>query len=269
MRLSDIDPFPQNGVIVFNHVTKSGGTSLYAFFQKTFGARQCHWHRERDRKTHALAPGLNELPQERLQEIRFASGHFDYGMHRLFEDGIAPGEALARSVFNIGIVREPLERLASDYSFNREDGSPANAAAARSMDFTAYVRSKLDNPNSILATNSQIRQLTGCDAIPEAVSVLQEHYLLVCTTPQLSRMLRLLHRYFGQPGQPRALRRNRSQTTAQALASLDPAVRAELIGRTALDLAFVAQVSRLYEEAEAEWLGRSKGAALTRAQSSA
>lgn len=253
MRILDTDPFPQRAVIVFNHVTKAGGTSLFAFLQATFGAERCHWHKERDRVTHEIAPALGELPERTLRVLRVASGHFDYGMHERLEALLDRRQTVENLVFNIGLVRDPLERLLSDYHFSREQGSPKYREIALSMDFDAYVRSKLKNPNSIMARNSQIEQIAGTQDLKEAEQVLQSRYLLAATTDQINEMLRLLHAYFGNPGRPRKMCLNGSEASRQELDALDPGLVKEFRSRTEVDLALVERVSELFEVEAKEW----------------
>lgn len=253
MRFLDTNPFPQKAVIVFNHVTKAGGTTLFGFLQATFGAERCHWHKERDRVTQELSPALEELPSSRRRDLRVASGHFDYGKHELMEAVFDGRQKVEDLVFNIGLVRDPLERLLSDYHFSREQGLPRYREIALSMDFEAYVRSKLDNPHSIMARNSQICQIAATDDLQEAESVLQSRYLVAATTDQLNDLLRLLHAYFGNTGRPRKMRLNSSSASKEALAALDPGLVKEFRARTETDSALVERVAELFDADAREW----------------
>ena len=91
--------------IVFNHVSKAGGSSVLGFFGKVFGQDKCFRHQARDSKTGKFSPPIQDVPEEELNTYRFVAGHFDFGNHR----------RLGGRALYVGTMRDPIERVISDF----------------------------------------------------------------------------------------------------------------------------------------------------------
>ncbi|MEO1193675.1 MAG: sulfotransferase family 2 domain-containing protein [Pseudomonadota bacterium] len=178
--------------IIFNHVPKAGGTSLIYLFHEIFGAERCFRHAARDHHSGAVSPPIRKVPRDELNGYRFLAGHFDYGHHALID----------RPALYVGVVRDPMDRLLSDYAFNRTQGKEELRELTSRLSFQEYIESKLDNPKSRLVTSAQIRYLTGQARFEAAVPVLEDHFLACCTTDQLDDMQRMLARIYRRPDLP-------------------------------------------------------------------
>lgn len=69
-----------NTTIIFNHVPKTGGTSIIHFFEDLFGENRCYRHRSKDSETNTYTPAIDALPEEERAKLRFVGGHFGYGI---------------------------------------------------------------------------------------------------------------------------------------------------------------------------------------------
>jgi len=176
-------------VIIFNHIPKTGGTSLLHFFQDIFGPDHCFRHRARDSKTDKYSPAIKDVPHEDRQKLRFVAGHFDYGNHRLFD---APCKYLS-------VLRDPVDRLISDYNYNRKAGRADLKEIASSMSLAEYFRYKMDQPKSRLTYSAQVEFMTRRQTAQEAKSVIRNRYLACCVLDQLNDLQRLLARLYDRP----------------------------------------------------------------------
>ena len=130
-KIEDVHKFK----IIFNHTPKAGGQSIIYFFEQVFGRNRCFRHRARNMKTNQHTKGIEELSEDELENYYFFAGHFDYGHHH-----IIPGPTLY-----IGVVRDPLERLISDYFFNQKFGKPRLKALANQLSFEDYAWNKINS----------------------------------------------------------------------------------------------------------------------------
>ncbi|GAB5470944.1 MAG: hypothetical protein Kilf2KO_39740 [Rhodospirillales bacterium] len=175
--------------IIFNHVPKVGGTSLIYLFHEIFGPERCFRHANRDHHTGEISPRITKIPRDELLSYRFLAGHFEFGNHRLFD----------RPVLYIGVVRDPLERLISDYYYSKKQGKLELREAANRLSLDEYVALKLEDPKSRMVTSTHCRFLAGADTADEAIAVLDRWYLACCTSEQLDDLQRLLARLYDRP----------------------------------------------------------------------
>ncbi len=178
--------------IVFTHVSKAGGSSLFGLFNALLGSERCFRHFARDAKTGRFSRKIEEVPDQELNGFSFLGGHFDYGHHA----------RLQGRVFYVGTMRDPIDRIISDFYFARSQGREQWKAEAREMTLDDYVQSKLANPNSRLVRSAQVEQLTGERTAEAAKKVIEEQYLVCCSLEQLDDMQRLLAGLYGKADVP-------------------------------------------------------------------
>lgn len=178
----------EKATIILNHVPKAGGQSLMDLFERIFGKEMCFRSRARDMKTNQYSRHVDELSHEEINGFKFIGGHFDYGYHERI-DGLA---------FYVAVVRDPMERLISDYWFNRKHGRPDLKKMTNEMSLEEYAKSKINNPNSKMGRSGQVQQLSGQPDLETALRIIESDYLIACTTPQLNRCQELIARFFGR-----------------------------------------------------------------------
>ena len=236
MLIEHLMTLPEAYVIIFNHIPKVGGTSIYYLFLDVLGENKCFRHRERIPDTNEFTPPITDLTEAERQTLRFAMGHFAYGNHRLF----------VQQPYYIGIIRDPVERLVSDYYYNRERGQEKLKQKALAFTLEEYALDKLSNPSSQMVSNAQIRLLTGADNLEDAKSILENEYLLACTTPQLDAFQTLMLRFMGIQN-PRALRRNVTKSKPARVELSSSTVEA-LKARNDVDLLLYQYIEQRFDE---------------------
>ncbi len=172
--------------IIFNHVPKAGGTSLIYFFYELFGPEFCFRHASRSAATGQHSPPIQKVPPKELERYRFICGHFDYGNHTRFK---------APSMY-LGVMRDPFDRVASDYYFNKGQGRDDLKEMANRLSLEEYIIEKMNQPKSRLVTSCQVTYLSGQNSAEAAMAVIEEHYLACCTNEQLDDMQRMLARLY-------------------------------------------------------------------------
>jgi hypothetical protein len=242
MLINSISKPKQDELIIFNHIPKVGGTSIYYLFLTIWGTEKCFRHKARHPTTNTFSPSITNLPAEERQNLRFVMGHFCYGNHRLFP----------QPAYYIGVIRHPLQRLISDYFYNRERGQPKLSEKALNMTFEEYAVDKLENPKSQMTSNAQIRLLTGESNLDAARRVLNEEYLLACTTPQLDEFQIILQRFLNVTD-VQVMRRNVTKHKDHEVV-ISQSTRDALLARNAIDLEFYNLIKARFDEVKVNWL---------------
>lgn len=221
--------------IIFNHVPKAGGTSLIALFNEIFGPDRCWRHRARNAATGLYTPAINKMPTEELETYRFLAGHFDYGNHARFT---------TPSLY-IGVMRDPYERVISDYFFNKSQGREDLMEQTNRMSLEEYILEKMALEKSRLVTSAQPLYLSGQPSAEEAIAIIEAHYLAVCTNEQLDEMQRMLARIYDRPDLAPV---KTNITLAEKLdTEISAATRAKLDERFEEDYKLLSWVHRAFE----------------------
>lgn len=231
-----------DSIIIFNHIPKTGGTSLIRFFNELFGEDACYRHRNRDSKTNTYTPAIENLSDEARSRLRFLAGHFGHGKHLLFP----------RPHAYLGFVRDPVERFLSDYYFIRNKGAPHMRELALKHDPDGYLRAKQEQGTSHLK-NWQILSLTGREDVESAMMVIEREYLVAGAMSQLDDAQELLAKVFERPDLAplRAnVTKNKAKGAPEDVMSKDSI---ELIrAHTAIDREFISRLTDRFERLKAE-----------------
>ncbi len=175
--------------IIFNHVPKTGGTSLIHLFREIFGRELCFRHRVRNAKSKTISPGINSVPPKKLETYRLVAGHWNFGNHTRFT---------SPSLY-VGIMRDPLDRVVSAYYYARTLGREDQKELTNRLSLEEYILEKMKQPKNLLVASSQIIYLSGKQTAAEAIGIIEKWYLACCTNEQLEDMQRMLVRLYDCP----------------------------------------------------------------------
>ncbi len=164
--------------IIFNHVPKAGGSSLYFFFQDLLGPEKVFRSKTRNVDTEIK---MEDLSAEDKEKHSIFQGHFNYGHHKLFE----------QPCLYFGIIRDPIERIVSNYYYLRKKGLGEARKYAMSVTLEEYFEGRIKESETSIG-HTQTKFLTGQISPEKAREIIQNDYFLACTTRQLDGCQRLL-----------------------------------------------------------------------------
>ncbi len=172
--------------LIFNHLPKAGGSSLYQFFQDLFGEDRVFrfWSRTvtADTKT------MESLTEEERAHFKVFQGHFKYGYHTLFQ----------QECVYFGIMRDPIDRMISNYYYTRERGREDRKKHAQSIDLETFIEEIIAESGKYFGS-AQVGFLTGQSNVEVAKGIIDSEYLACCVTDQLDECQALLARLYGRP----------------------------------------------------------------------
>jgi hypothetical protein len=188
---------PDNAVVLLVHIPKCGGTSLIDVFGEIFGDDACFRHRRRKPGTGTYGPAIEDLDANVRSHLRFVAGHIPYGFHKFFD-----GEPIYLTV-----VRDPVDRLVSDYFFSRDRGAPKLKKITSSLSLDEYFEHKMESTTSRMLSNQQTAFVTGRKGavFPDAKRRIDEDFTLACGLHQLDDLIRLLGVLFRTSLEPRKM----------------------------------------------------------------
>jgi len=164
---------------------KTGGSSMQFFFEDLFGEDRVF--RIRDREITPETITIEKLTDEQINHFKVFQGHFPYGNRGL----------VGKDALYFGIIRDPIDRMISNYFYARAKGRPERKKLAQSMKLGEYINTLLNNRDTKFGS-AQTNFLTGKRTIAEAEKVFREEYLLICTTDQIDQCQQLIAQMFGR-----------------------------------------------------------------------
>ncbi len=172
--------------LIFNHLPKAGGSSLYQFFQELFGEGRVF--RFWSRTVTAETKTMESLTEDEKTKFKVFQGHFKYGYHKLFQ----------QKCLYFGIMRDPIDRMISNYYYTREKGREDRKQHALSVDLETFVEGIIAESGKYFGA-AQVGFLTGQSDVKVAKRIIDTEYLACCTTDQLNDCQALLARLYGRP----------------------------------------------------------------------
>lgn len=176
------DEAAQRPRMIFLHNLKTGGTTLRDIVSRQYEPSEL--------RTTGRVVEIKKLTNP--SKVRAIQGHLSYGIH-----AYVPGESTYAT-----LLRDPVERIISLYSFLLEKPNHAFHPAARSGGLEAFVTSG----KVLEVDNGQTRRLSGMhpkfgrcsEAMLEVAKAnLDRHFAVVGTTERFDESLLLLKRAFG------------------------------------------------------------------------
>ncbi len=193
--------------IIFNHIPKAGGSSLYFFFQDLFGEDKVFRAKTRNVETEIVT--MEDLSDEDKKKHILFQGHFKYGYHKLFD----------QKCFYFGIIRDPVERIVSNYYYTKSKGVKKAKEYANSVTLEEFFENRVQDAGERLGW-MQTEFLTGTDKISKAKPIIQNEYFLCCTTKQLNSCQILLASVYSDK-KMKAMKRNVSGSDEKSGEVLD------------------------------------------------
>lgn len=165
-----------NRTVIFLHIAKTGGSTLSNVLRRQYSPQVCY--------DHVRHPGgkrpLDDLPLEDRTRLRCMLGHYFFGIH----------DALPQPAAYVTMLREPVERVLSMYSYLRTNSRKAWMRNATLAEFLERHRP---------ATNFQTAQICGSREAPnlERAKENLRSFAAVGTTERFDESLRLFQGVFG------------------------------------------------------------------------
>lgn len=183
------------GCLLFLHLPKAAGTTLSSVIWRQYSKEQAYtkW-------------GSPTVWEERLRDwsrrerasLRFIGGHFRYGLHK----------QLPQSAEYISVMRDPIERIISQYYFIRRDADHTlhNWVHEKPSSVKEYVERRLNSPHWTGVKNQQARRLAGLEEAKErepkrlvetAKENIRRDFSVVGTTERFDESLLLMQEVYG------------------------------------------------------------------------
>jgi len=135
--------------VIFIHIPKAAGTTFKEILWRQYGYRNSFTVQSGER-TQPSIDKFRQLPESKKSRFRLIYGHMPFGLHRW----------LPRSAAYITILRNPVERVASEYYYVlRTPIHPLNPElVGKNLSLQDYIQKTAD----MNTTNLQTRWVSGC-----------------------------------------------------------------------------------------------------------
>ncbi|MEZ4510948.1 MAG: sulfotransferase family 2 domain-containing protein [Chloroflexota bacterium] len=182
--------------LIFLHIPKSAGTTLNFILESHFSREESYSVSKSNYYPGGSIDGFKAMSPERHAKIRWLTGHMGYGYH----------DYLSGPSVYVTLLRDPVERLISNYYFERHLRESPIHEMIRSgkMDLREYVyyyyAIEMDNLQTrMIAGNWEKRGDGPCtpEMLEQAKQNLQDHFAVVGVARRFDEFYFLLRHYFG------------------------------------------------------------------------
>lgn len=138
----------KNKRLIFLHLPKNAGTSMNSILKKNYIQKEIFEVRFNTDRTGNLTE-FKEMPQDKRDNIKFLSGHFDFGLHEYFSNPFQ----------YVSMMRHPVERTVSFYNYIKRKKSHRLLDVVKKKSLIECVTEVKDFD----VVNGQARKLSGTD----------------------------------------------------------------------------------------------------------
>lgn len=184
-------------LLIYLHIPKTAGSTLNAILESHYTAGESYATSQTWLHPDGSYDGFHALSAAEKRRLRLLTGHMGFGFHRY----------LPQKAHYITVLRDPVERVLSHYSFERHlPVAPVyEALNSGEMDLKGYVRfyaevAEMDNLQTrIVSGNWQKRGEGPCTPamLATAQENLRRHFLAVGLTERFDEFYLLLKRRLG------------------------------------------------------------------------
>ena len=192
--------------VIFLHIPKAGGTTLYSVLERQYGAAEILTLHDYE------IPEIQRLSPEQQKRIKLIRGHFWYGVHRHFQEECT----------YITLLRDPVERIISHYFYIKTD--PRHYLYGKIQDLNLSLADYAMSDLSGELDNGQLRLISGeepplgyCteDMLTKAKVNIEEHFSVVGLTERFDASVALMKIRLGWPRSIHYTKRNVSSAGAR------------------------------------------------------
>ena len=194
--------------LIFPHAHKTGGTSLHRGLGALFGLGYM-----RQGNLRSMGKVLRNLTVEAKQRLDLIAGHFPYDTAEDELAGLLPKRPLY-----VGVVRDPISRARSVYSFfgERYDTAEERDSQLRvpyDADINVVVERWMDAPDRWSSWRSdQCLCVGGQPAAADVIPVVEHRYLALVTPSGINQLIAAVARAMGvEPGIAEHIKRSNSE----------------------------------------------------------
>ncbi len=191
-------PLPKHYTLIFMHIPKTAGITATSIIERHYKKEESYSTSMSKFNPDGSLDGFDDLPAEHKARLKLLFGHLGFGIHK----------KLAQPATYIAILRDPIERVISNYYYDcRETRGPLyNLLKSGEMDLISYVERhaswEMDNLQTrMISGNWHKRGFGPCteEMLETAKKNLCEHFAVVGITERFDETYLLLKRKFGWP----------------------------------------------------------------------
>ncbi len=218
----------EDGIIVFQHVAKTAGSSVAREFGSIKRGFLLQWDQ------------MQESWQQFLQE--YQAGHVDHVRGHLWFHHI--NDLRKRQIPHRAVcfLRHPVERLISHYRYDRTPANPNyQNVRARYPTFESFA--------DHIGENFMIRMIVGrCDSAEQAITRIQQRFAFVGVTERYHTSMVVLMNCLGRHYKIKPKANVTESNQVDASVEISDSFRTELLKRNAVDLAVFEYFEKQYKE---------------------
>lgn len=166
--------------ILFIHIPKCGGLSLYQAFEQIVSPDRCIRFGD-----NASIVAFYSMREEDFQDYSLVSGHLPFP--HFVQKGAAKGRII------VSTVRHPIDRIISAYHYVKNSSHPDHSRF-KNINFDQYIDEVIHDPRQ---RNMQCFLLSGLPDFLATKSVIEEFYSCVCRLESLDLMKEYFYTRFG------------------------------------------------------------------------